>query len=110
MYSRRSPPTQNRRHTLSLPDARLATPLHRLRVLPPPLNPTGIQLETRQLSDGVYALMSNTPFADNAGFIVGDDAVLVIDSHFNGEMGQQIIDVVRRSLTYPIRYHEHQCL
>jgi hypothetical protein len=52
--------------------------------LPPPLNPTGVMLETRRLADGVYALLSNTPFADNAGFVVGAEAVLVVDSHFNG--------------------------
>ena len=92
-------------HAVVLPDARLATPPSPPPgFIPPPLNPTGIQLETRQLSDGVYALMSNTPFADNAGFIVGDDAVLVIDSHFNGEMGQQIIDAVRAVTDRPIRY------
>ena len=48
--------------------------------------------------------MSNTPFADNAGFIVGEDAVLVIDSHFNGKMGLQIIDAVRTVTDLPIRY------
>ncbi len=72
--------------------------------IPPPLNPTGIQLETRRLSDGVYALMSNTPFADNAGFVVGSDAVLVIDSHFNGAMGHQIINAVKEQTDLPIRY------
>ena len=72
--------------------------------IPPPLNPNGVQLETRQLGEGVYALLSNTPFADNAGFVVGNDAVLVIDSHFNGVMGQQIIDAVRAVTDLPIRY------
>ena len=88
-----------------LPNARLATPPSPPPgFIPPPLNPRGIELETRQLSDGAYARMSNTPFADNAGFIVGEDAVLVIDSHFNGEMGQQIIDAVRAVTDLPIRY------
>jgi hypothetical protein len=63
---------------------------------PPPLNPTGVVLETRPLSEGVYALLSNTPFADNEGFIVGREAVLVVDSGFNGRIGQQIINSVRR--------------
>jgi cyclase len=72
--------------------------------LPPPLNPTGVMLETRKLADGVYALLSNTPFADNAGFVVGAEAALVIDSHFNGRMGHQIIDAVRRVTDRPIRY------
>jgi len=72
--------------------------------LPPPLNPTGVTLETRRLADGVYALLSNTPFADNAGFVVGADAVLVVDSHFNGRMGRQILDAVRQVTDKPIRY------
>ena len=41
--------------------------------VPPPLDPSGVKLETVELYDGVF-LMSNTPFADN-------DFVLVID-HF----------------------------
>lgn len=88
-----------------IPNSGLATPpTTPPGFLPPPLNPTGVVLETRRLSDGVYALMSNTPFADNAGFVVGDDAVLVIDSHFNGAMGLQIIDAVRAVSDLPIRY------
>jgi cyclase len=91
--------------TRVLPNAQLATPPSPPSgFVPPPLNPRGVQLETRQLSNGVYALMSNTPFADNAGFIVGEDAVLVIDSHFNGKMGLQIIDAVRTVTDLPIRY------
>ena len=72
--------------------------------LPPPLNPTGVTLETRRVGDGVYALLSNTPFADNAGFVVGADAVLVVDSMFNGRMGQQILEAVKRVSDKPIRY------
>ena len=88
-----------------LPNAQLAAPpVPPPGFIPPPLNPTGVLLETRELASNVYALMSNTPFADNAGFVVGDEAVLVIDSHFNGEMGQQIIDAVRQVSDLPIRY------
>lgn len=72
--------------------------------VPPPLHPGRVVLETRRLSEGVYALMANTPFNDNAGFIVGKEAVLVIDSHFNGEMGLQIIEAVRRVTDLPIKY------
>lgn len=88
-----------------LPNAQLATqPSPPTGFQPPPLNPTGVKLQTRKLSDGVYALMSNTPFADNSGFVVGNNAVLVIDSHFNGEMGGQIIDAVKAVTDLPIRY------
>src|SRR4029077_20548837 len=59
--------------------------------LPPPLNPSGVTLETRQLASGVYALLANTPFTDNSGFVVGRDAVLVVDSQFNGQMGRQVL-------------------
>ena len=72
--------------------------------IPPPLDPTGIELETKRLDEGVYALLSNTPFADNAGFIVGKDCVLVIDAHFNGEMGMQIIEAVKKVTNLPIKY------
>lgn len=72
--------------------------------LPPPLDPTGVTLETRRLAEGVYALVANTLFTDNSGFVVGRDAVLVVDSQFNGRMGQQVIDAVRRVTDKPIRY------
>jgi cyclase len=72
--------------------------------IPPPLNPKGVVLETRRLDEGVYALLANTPFTDNGGFVVGRNAVLVIDSQFNGEMARQIIAAVRRVTDLPIRY------
>jgi len=72
--------------------------------IPPPLNPGGVRLETRRLADGVYALLANTPFTDNSGFVVGTDAVLVIDSQFNGQMGRQVLDAVRQVTDKPIRY------
>ena len=72
--------------------------------IPPPLNPRGVVLETRQLDEGVYALLANTPFTDNGGFVVGKNAVLVIDSQFNGDMARQIIAAVRKVTDLPIRY------
>jgi cyclase len=72
--------------------------------LPPPLDPSGVTLETRRLGDGVYALVANTPFTDNSGFVVGQDAVLVVDSQFNGRMGRQVLDAVRAVTDKPIRY------
>ncbi len=72
--------------------------------IPPPLNPSGVTLETRRLADGVYALVANTPFTDNSGFVVGSDAVLVVDSQFNGQMGRQVLEAVRRVTDKPIRY------
>jgi len=72
--------------------------------IPPPLHPAGVQLETRRLSEGVYALLSNTAVVDNNGFIIGDRGVLVIDSHISSEMAKQILQAVRRVTDKPILY------
>lgn len=70
----------------------------------PPLHPASVQLETLKLYEGTYALLSNSGAVDNSGFIVGERAVLVIDSHINGRMAQQIIDAVHRITEKPILY------
>ena len=49
--------------------------------IPPPLNPTGVRLETKELAPGIYGLLSNKPPVDNSGFVVGEHGVLVIDAH-----------------------------
>lgn len=72
--------------------------------IPPPLDPTGLELETVEIDEGVFALLSNKPFTDNSGFVVGEDFVLVIDAHFNGEMGNQIISAVKKVTDLPIKY------
>ena len=72
--------------------------------LPPPLNPSGVQLETRELGPGVYALLSNQPPVDNSGFVVGNRGVLVIDAHINGAMARQIQAAVRAVTDKPILY------
>ena len=71
---------------------------------PPPLDPAGVQLETRELGPGVYALLSNRPPVDNSGFVVGERGVLVIDAHFNGAMARQIQAAVREVTDKPILY------
>ena len=72
--------------------------------LPPPLHPSGVQLETRELGPGVYALLSNQPPVDNSGFVVGSRGVLVIDAHINGAMARQIQAAVRAVTDKPILY------
>ncbi len=68
------------------------------------LNPTGARLETKELSPGVYALLSSIPNVDNAGFVVGEKDVLVIDAHISLEMARQIQERVREVTDKPIRY------
>ena len=72
--------------------------------IPPPLHPQGAKLQTVELADGVYALVSNQAAVDNSGFVVGERGVLVIDSHINKEMAQQILDAVRAVTDKPILY------
>ena len=71
---------------------------------PPPLDPTGVELETKELGPGVYALLSNRPPVDNSGFIVGERGVLVIDAHINRAMANQILAAVRAVTDKPILY------
>ena len=71
---------------------------------PPPLHPEGVVLETRELAPGVYALVSNKPPTDNSGFVVGENGVLVIDSHISGDMARQIQARVREVTDKPILY------
>ena len=73
--------------------------------IPPPLHPSGVRLETKELAPGVYALLSGRPgVVDNNGFVVGERGVLVIDAHINSTMARQIQDAVRQVTTKPILY------
>src|SRR2546429_2815708 len=73
-----------------------------LGFIPPPLNPTGARLETKELAPGVYGLLSSKPPVDNSGFVVGEHGVLVIDAHINGAMAGLIQTAVRKVSTKPI--------
>jgi len=68
------------------------------------LDPTGCELSVEELGPGVYALMSSLYNVDNAGFVVGEEAVLVIDAHISVPMGEQILARVREVTDKPIRY------
>ncbi len=75
--------------------------------IPPPkffLDPTGCTLSIREVAKGVYALLSSIPNVDNAGFVVGEKDVLVIDAHISIPMALQIQARVREVTDKPIRY------
>ncbi|MBT5047973.1 MAG: MBL fold metallo-hydrolase [Rhodospirillaceae bacterium] len=72
--------------------------------LPPPVHPQSAELNTNDLSPGVYALLSTRPPVDNGGFIVGTRGVLVIDAHINATMANKIQAAVRRVTDKPILY------
>ena len=68
------------------------------------LDPTGANLEIKEISAGVYALLSSIPNVDNTGFVVGENGVLVIDSHVNIAMAQLIQKRIREVTNKPILY------
>ena len=73
-------------------------------ITPFSLDPTGARLDAKELSPGVYALLSSVPIVDNVGFVVGDRDVLVVDAHINPAMARQIQERVREVTDKPIRY------
>ena len=75
-----------------------------LDFIPPPINPSGARLETKELAPGVYGLLSNKPPVDNSGFVVGEHGVLVIDAHINGAMAGRIQTAVQQVTNKPILY------
>src|SRR6516164_10851892 len=86
---------------LALPEVMVLAPPG---FIPPPLNPTGVRLETKELAPGVYGLLSNRLPVDNSGFVVGERGVLVIDAHINGAMAGQIQTAVRQVTDKPLLY------
>ncbi len=68
------------------------------------LDPTGADLEIKEISKGVYALLSSIPNVDNTGFVVGENGVLVIDSHINIGMAKLIQKRIREVTDKPLLY------
>jgi glyoxylase-like metal-dependent hydrolase (beta-lactamase superfamily II) len=64
---------------------------------PPPSPPYRIEM----LAPGVYAAVG---MGSNAGFVVGDDAVAVIDTLYSPEVARQYLADIRKITDKPIRY------
>jgi glyoxylase-like metal-dependent hydrolase (beta-lactamase superfamily II) len=60
----------------------------------------------KQLGPGVYAAIDGPErkSLSNAGFVIGDDGVLVIDSLFTAEAAKALVSEIRRLTSKPIRY------
>lgn len=60
----------------------------------------------KQLAPGVYAAIDGPEHeaGSNAGFVIGDDGVLVVDSFFEPEAARALVAEIRRLTPKPIRY------
>lgn len=60
----------------------------------------------KQLGPGVYAAIDGPEHksGSNAGFVIGDDGVLVVDSFFNLDAARALVAEIRRLTPKPIRY------
>jgi len=75
----------------------------------PPWDAAQVTLTSKELAPGVFAVMPDDVFAKDhvattAGFIIGDKGVLVVESMLNGDLASQLIGLVRRETSKPIRF------
>ena len=69
-------------------------------------SPERIPFVLKQVGNGVYAAIDGPQHqaGSNAGFIIGDDGVLVIDSFFNSDAARALVSEIHRLTPKPIRY------
>jgi len=60
----------------------------------------------KEVGPGVYAAIDGPDHkaGSNAGFVIGDDGVLVVDAFFNREAASALVAQIRRLTPKPIRY------
>ena len=69
-------------------------------------SPTSLPFTLKQLGPGVYAAIDGPErkSGSNAGFVIGDDGVLVVDALFTPEAARALVGEIRRLTPKPIRY------
>ena len=67
---------------------------------------TTLPFALKQLGPGVYAAIDGPEHrsGSNAGFVIGDDGVLVIDAFFTPDAARALVAEIRRLTPKPIRY------
>ena len=69
-----------------------------------PAPPGDLPFKLQQLGPGVYAAIGGPMAGSNAGFVIGDDAVLVIDTFFYPDAAKALLVEIRKITDKPIRY------
>ena len=64
------------------------------------LPPAPLPFELKEIGPGVYAAIGGS----NAGVIIGDDAVLVVDSFYQPNTAKALLGEIRKITSKPIRY------
>jgi glyoxylase-like metal-dependent hydrolase (beta-lactamase superfamily II) len=84
--------------------ARLAGVIAALCLMASPALAQDLPFKLQPLGPGVYAAIGGPAAGSNAGFVVGDNGVLVIDSFFDPAAAQALLGEIRRITPKPIRY------
>ena len=82
---------------------------HKVRDATAPWDATSVILNSKELAPGVFAVLPDDVYkkdhvATTAGFVIGERAVLVIESMLNGDLAAQLIGLVRKATSKPIRF------
>jgi cyclase len=69
-------------------------------------SPAALPFVLKPIGPGVYAAIDGPEHkaGSNAGFVIGDDGVLVVDSLFNEDAARALVAEIRRLTPKPIRY------
>lgn len=75
----------------------------------PPWDAASVNLFSKEIATGVFAVMPDDVFtkdhvATTAGFVIGERNVLVVEGMLNGDLASQLIGLVRRETSKPIRF------
>lgn len=65
-----------------------------------------LDFTVKKIGEGVYAAISpdRSKAGSNAGFVVGDDDVLVVDTFISTDAAKELLDEIRKVTDLPIRY------
>jgi glyoxylase-like metal-dependent hydrolase (beta-lactamase superfamily II) len=102
-------------------EGRVATELHSLATgaiemshhdeheATPPWDAARVNLTSKELAPGVFAVMPDDVYskdhvATTAGFIIGERGVLVVEAMLNGDLASQLIGLIRKETSKPIRF------
>jgi len=74
-----------------------------------PWDAASVNLMSKQMAPGVFAVLPDDVFskdhvATTGGFVIGERSVLVVEAMLNGDLASQLIGLVRKETSKPIRF------